>query len=330
MPLPPRHFLGSPHPYPNVSDHEIREAARRLLAGGLIGMPTETVYGLAADATNGLAVAAIYAAKGRPSFNPLICHVEGPEMAATCAKLDARALLLMDRFWPGPLSLVLPRSETCPVSELATAGLSSIALRSPAHPVALDLIRRVGRPLAAPSANRSEELSPTMARHVIEGLGEKAPMVLDGGTCLAGIESTIVSLIGPEPVMLRPGAVERHSIEALIGPLSAPQPSLGVISPGMMRRHYAPRARLRLHATSVAPGEAFLAFGPSPAGIIATLNLSETSRLDEAAANLFSMLRELDSKFEAIAIAPIPNEGLGEGINDRIKRASAHLFEDGV
>lgn len=330
MPRPsqPPPFAASPRP--GVSDEALREAARHLLSGGLIGMPTETVYGLAADATNGLAVAAIYAAKGRPSFNPLICHVDGPEMAAACARIDARALELMDRFWPGPLSLVLPRSDTCPVSELATAGLSSIAVRSPAHPVALELIRQVGRPLAAPSANRSEELSPTTARHVIEGLGERAPMVLDGGTCLAGIESTIVSLIGPNPVMLRPGAVTRHEIEQIIGPLSAPHSSSGVISPGMMRRHYAPRARLRLNATNVRAGEAFLAFGPSPAGIIATLNLSESSRLDEAAANLFSMLRELDSKFEAIAIAPIPNEGLGEGINDRIKRASAHLFEDGV
>ncbi|MBU6318016.1 MAG: threonylcarbamoyl-AMP synthase [Alphaproteobacteria bacterium] len=330
MPRSPQPPPFAASPSPNVSDEALREAARHLLSGGLIGMPTETVYGLAADATNGLAVAAIYAAKGRPSFNPLICHVDGPEMAAACARIDARALELMDRFWPGPLSLVLPRSDTCPVSELATAGLSSIAVRSPAHPVALELIRQVGRPLAAPSANRSEELSPTTARHVIEGLGERAPMVLDGGTCLAGIESTIVSLIGPDPVMLRPGAVTRHEIEQIIGPLSTPHSSSGVISPGMMRRHYAPRARLRLNATTVGAGEAFLAFGPSPASIIATLNLSESSRLDEAAANLFSMLRELDSKFEAIAIAPIPNEGLGEGINDRIKRASAHLFEDGV
>jgi L-threonylcarbamoyladenylate synthase len=293
-------------------------------------MPTETVYGLAADATSGLAVASIYAAKGRPRFNPLICHVDGLDMARVCARLDTRAIDLIERFWPGPLSLVLPQSVTCPVSELATAGLPSIAIRAPSHPTALSLISRVGRPLAAPSANRSEELSPTTAQDVVAGLGAAAPMVLDGGRCASGIESTIVSLLGIRPVMLRPGAVTREAIESVVGPLSAPDSAHGIMSPGMMRRHYAPRARLRLNATSVYPDEAFLAFGPCPTGIIATLNLSEDGRLDEAAANLFAMLRALDARYGAIAIAPIPDVGLGEGINDRIKRASAQQFEDGV
>ncbi len=301
----------------------LARAATILEAGGLVAVPTETVYGLAADATNGRAVAGIYAAKGRPSFNPLICHVSDLEMAESIAVFTPLARRLADAFWPGPLTLVLPKSATCPVSELATAGLSTIAVRMPKHPATTEIIARLRRPIAAPSANPSEQLSPTSAAHVAAALGLRIDLIVDGGVCPAGIESSIVAVMEDGCTLLRPGALARADIEAITGPLKAPDPESGVVAPGMMRRHYAPSARLRTNATSVGSGEAFLGFGAPPAGVEAAMNLSARGDLAEAAANLFSMLRLLDETVGAIAVAPIPETGLGEGINDRLARASA-------
>jgi L-threonylcarbamoyladenylate synthase len=317
-------------PVLRADDAALAHAARILLDGGLVAMPTETVYGLAADATNGRAVAGIYTAKGRPSFNPLICHVADLAMAESCAVFSPLARQLATRFWPGPLTLVLPRASTCAVNELATAGLAAIALRIPKNPAAIGLISRVGRPLAAPSANPSERLSPTTAAHVAENLGQKIDLILDGGPCPAGMESTIVALAGNGATMLRPGALARSEIELLTGPLASPDATKGIVAPGMMRRHYAPNATLRLDASDVREGESFLAFGPPPEGVQATLNLSERGDLAEAASNLFAMLRRLDERSRAIAVAPIPGVGLGEGIRDRLKRAAAHFPKDGV
>ncbi|MBI1361081.1 MAG: threonylcarbamoyl-AMP synthase [Alphaproteobacteria bacterium] len=313
-----------------ADDANLVSASRILLDGGLVAMPTETVYGLAADATNGRAVASIYTAKGRPSFNPLICHVADRAMAETCAVFSPLAHALADHFWPGPLTLVLPRAATCPVSELATAGLDTIAVRMPKSPAALELIRLVGRPLAAPSANPSERLSPTTAAHVAENLGDRIDLILDGGVCRAGLESTIIALTKTGAAMLRPGALARSGIELLTGLLTAPDPHAGIVAPGMMRRHYAPRAPLRLDAVDAREGESFLAFGAPPKGVTASLNLSERGDLEEAASNLFAMLRRLDATSNAIAVAPIPDTGLGEGINDRLKRAAARFPKDGV
>lgn len=313
-----------------VSDADLDRAAAMIRSGGLAAMPTETVYGLAADATNGEAVARIFAAKGRPSFNPLICHVTGVDMAMTLAEFSPLARALAARFWPGPLTLVLPRRADCPVSQLATAGLPTIALRAPKHLAAIGLISRVGRPLAAPSANRSEQLSPTTAAHVMASLGDHIDLILDGGACVAGIESTIVAPVDETAVLLRHGAVPRAEIEAITGPLATPEAGAKIAAPGMLRRHYAPRARLRIGASDVREGEAFLAFGTPPEGVEATLNLSSRGDLMEAASNLFAMLHRLDATHHAIAVAPIPNEGLGEGINDRLKRAAALIDKDGV
>jgi L-threonylcarbamoyladenylate synthase len=225
---------------------------------------------------------------------------------------------------------VLPRTAQCPVSDLATAGLATIALRSPKHEAALGLISRVGRPLAAPSANRSEHLSPTTARHVADGLGDRIDLIINGGACIAGIESTIVAVTHEGVTMLRPGALSRAEIEPVTGPLSTPHDPHAVVAPGMMRRHYAPRADLRLDARDVRPGEAYLGFGEAPEGVVATLNLSPSRDLEEAAANLFAMLHALDASHRAIAVAPIPDDGLGEGIRDRLVRAAARNAKDGV
>lgn len=308
----------------------LAEAARILSAGGLVAVPTETVYGLAADATNGAAVASIYTAKGRPSFNPLISHVADLAMAETLAEFSPLARALAARFWPGPLTLVLPRKSSCPVHELATAGLPSIAVRQPQHIATLEIISRVGRPLAAPSANLSEQLSPTTAAHVAAGLGARIDLIIDGGPCSAGLESTIVAPGEGGAVMLRAGSLARSEIELLTGPLGSPDASKGIVSPGMLRRHYAPRGRLRLGATSVENGEAFLAFGAPPSGVSPSLNLSIRGDLAEAATNLFAMLRALDESHQSIAVAPIPNTGLGEAINDRLRRGAAHVRENGL
>ena len=313
-----------------VDASSLDEAARILLAGGLVAVPTETVYGVAADATNGAAVAAIFTAKGRPSFNPLICHVASVAMAESLADFTPLARRLAERFWPGPLTLVLPRKPDCPVHDLATAGLPSIGLRIPQHIATLEIISRVGRPLAAPSANPSEQLSPTTAAHVATGLGPRIDLIVDGGAAIAGVESTIIAPGESHAVMLRPGAIARSDIELLTGPLRSPEASEGILAPGMMKRHYAPRARLRMDASHAESGEAFLAFGSPPPGVLPSLNLSIRGDLIEAASNLFAMLRTLDESHAMIAVQTIPETGLGEAINDRLRRGPLLSRESGV
>lgn len=302
----------------------LAEAAQMLREGRLVAFPTETVYGLGGDATSDAAVAAIFATKGRPQFNPLIVHVGDIEAASRLADLSDRATRLAERFWPGPLTLVIPRSQTCTVSWLATAGLETIALRCPAHGVAQALLQAFGRPIAAPSANPSGCVSPTTAFHVDEGLGDKVAMILDAGPALLGLESTIIGLAGPHPTMLRPGSVTRAEIESVIGPLAAGDDTdTAPQAPGRLKRHYATTKPLRLNATSVAADEALLAFGTPGAGGRLNLNLSPTADLREAAANLFAMLRTLDATdATSIAVMPIPAAGLGEAINDRLARAA--------
>jgi L-threonylcarbamoyladenylate synthase len=300
----------------------IREAAELLRAGGLVAFPTETVYGLGGDATCDRAVAAIFEAKGRPSFNPLIAHVASAEQAAELVEVGLDAERLMRRFWPGPLTLVLPRRADSPVSLLASAGLDSVAVRMPDHPVALDLIRAAGRPLAAPSANRSGAVSPTAAHHVADCLGGRVSLILDGGSCRVGVESTVLDLSGDRPVLLRPGGLEVETLEAVLGMAlpHAAADSAAPRSPGQLDSHYAPRLPVRLNAHSAGPGEALLGFGPAEA----SLTLSPSGDLEEAAANLFAMLRALDRpEFSAIAVMPIPEYGLGLAINDRLRRAAA-------
>ncbi|MBM3527128.1 MAG: threonylcarbamoyl-AMP synthase [Alphaproteobacteria bacterium] len=311
----------------------VAEAARVLMAGGLVAFPTETVYGLGADATNGTAVAKLYAAKGRPAFNPLIAHVPDLSSARRIAILDGPADRLAAKFWPGPLTLVLRKSAGCPVSELATAGLDSIAVRMPNHKVARDLLAALGRPVVAPSANRSGHLSPTAANHVLADLEGRIDLVVDGGQTTVGVESTIVALLDGPPVLLRPGGVPREEIEQVLERELGDPPDGEIdpeapLAPGMLASHYAPRARVRLRAEHVDPGEALLAFGPHlPKGsehAARVLNLSPSGDLVEAAANLFSDLRALDAaEVSSIAVMPIPLEGLGEAINDRLMRASA-------
>ncbi len=306
---------------------EVLARAARLLRGGeLVAFPTETVYGLGADATNGRAVAAIFAAKGRPAKNPLIVHVAERQAASAIARFDTRADRLAEAMWPGALTLVLPRLSDCPVSPLVSAGLQTVAIRVPAHPLALELLRAVGRPLAAPSANPSGRLSPTTAGHVAEGLGDKVAMIIDGGPCSLGLESTVLRLDREAALVLRPGAVIAESIASVIGTvLYANEPEKAPSAPGMLESHYAPRLPLRLGARDAAPDEALLAFGPNPPpGAALTLNLSPTGDLGEAAANFFAMLRELDRPgLGAIAVTAIPETGLGVAINDRLRRAAA-------
>ena len=305
----------------------IAAAAACLRAGGLVAMPTETVYGLAADATDDRAVAAIYAAKGRPAFNPLIAHVAGAAAAAREGAFDAFARRLAGAFWPGPLTIVAPVAPTCQVSLLARAGLETLALRAPDHPVAQALIAAAGVPLAAPSANCSGRLSPTTAAHVAADLDGRIDWILDGGSARRGVESTIVACLGGRPRLLRPGALTRERIEAALGvALDDPAPDGAPIAPGQLASHYAPRARLRLRAHDVAGDEAALDFGGAlaRAGATARLDLSPTGDLEEAASHLFAYLRALDEGGAArIAVAPIPARGLGVAINDRLRRAAA-------
>jgi L-threonylcarbamoyladenylate synthase len=307
-----------------ASPDAIAKAAVLLRAGALVAFPTETVYGLGADATNDAAVAAIFAVKGRPSFNPLICHVADVAAARRLVAFDARAERLAGAFWPGPLTLVLPRLPGCPVAPRVAAGLTTLAVRVPAHAVALALLRAVERPLAAPSANISGRPSPTAAPHVARDLGDRVALILDGGPCPVGVESTVVGLADEPARLLRPGGVPREAIEALIGPLAAPEGG-PVAAPGMLTSHYAPELPLRLEARAPQGREALLAFGPDvPQGFAATLNLSPRGDLAEAAANLFAYLRALDrAEFERIAVMPIPQAGLGLAINDRLRRAAA-------
>jgi len=305
----------------------ISRAAGLLREGRLVAFPTETVYGLGADATSDEAVAGVFEAKARPQFNPLIVHVADVAAARRLGRFDPAALALADAFWPGPLTLVVPRAKDCPVSLLASAGLDTLALRVPAHPVAHALLVATGRPVVAPSANPSGRLSPTAAAHVAEGLGTRVAIILDGGRCAIGIESTIVGVAGDTSVLLRAGAIERSAIEAVLGHKLAAHHDGGdrPSAPGQLASHYAPRAALRLDAKRINAGEALLAFGanlPRHAG--AMLNLSATGDLREAAVNLFAHLRELDAGGAAtIAVMPIPHEGLGEAINDRLARAAA-------
>jgi len=284
-------------------------------------MPTETVYGLAADAANARAVAAVYEAKGRPSFNPLIAHVADLAMARRIAVFDARAEALAARFWPGPLTLVLPVADTQAVCDLARAGLDTVAVRAPGHPLAHALIEAVGGPVVAPSANRSGRPSPTTYADAVEETGSAAEAALDGGPCDIGLESTVVALLDAAR-LLRPGAVTRADIEAVVGPLAEAEADARR-SPGRLARHYAPNAPVRLEAIEPRPGEAWLSFGPDAPS---RWNLSPTGDLAEAAANLFAYLRGADRTNPAgIAVAPIPHEGLGEAINDRLKRAAGFV-----
>jgi len=300
----------------------IELAARILHSGGLVVFPTETVYGVGADATNPRAVAAIFAAKGRPQFNPLISHVLGAAEAEQHAELHANARALIEAFWPGPLTIVVQRRPGSTVAELACAGLATIALRSPSHPVARQLLAEFGKPIVAPSANRSGHVSATTAAHAGADIGAAVDLVLDGGPSDIGLESTIVAIDADgRATLLRSGAVSREAIEAITGPLSAP--STGAIAaPGMMESHYAPRARIVLDAVTPPPGAAYLAFGaPAPAG---GLTLSASGDLTEAAANLYAHLRALDATgADTIAVAPIPGSGLAEAIRDRLARAAA-------
>jgi L-threonylcarbamoyladenylate synthase len=314
----------------------IARAAAILRAGGLVAMPTETVYGLAADAANPRAVAAIYAAKGRPAFNPLIAHVLGVEDAAREAVLDADALALARAFWPGPLTLVAPVARQGRICDLARAGLDSVAVRAPAHPVARALIAAAGAPLVAPSANRSGRVSPTSAAHVLADLGGRIDLILDAGPARIGVESTIVACLGGAPRLLRHGAIPKEAIETALGaPLATRDPAQrgAPTSPGLLASHYAPVAVLRLQARDAASFEAALDFGGAlrTSGAGARLDLSPSSDLAEAAANLFAYLRALDRVgLRAIAVAPVPTIGLGAAINDRLRRAAAPRGAGGV
>jgi L-threonylcarbamoyladenylate synthase len=307
----------------------IDEAARLIREGELVAFPTETVYGLGGDATNEHAVAKIFEAKGRPQFNPLISHVLDAGAARRLVQWSDIADKLAARFWPGPLTLVLPRAKNSPIALLATAGLDTVAIRAPAHPMAQALIRAAGRPIAGPSANRSGAVSPTRAEHVAESLGDRVRLILDGGPCEVGLESTVLDLTTAMPTLLRPGGATREAIEEVIGPVAlshaVPSGNAAHKSPGQLASHYAPARPVRLNATSVTADEGLLAFGPRPpAGANQVLNLSVSGDLTEAAANLFAHLRALDQPANArIAVMPIPQTGLGLAINDRLRRAAA-------
>ena len=309
----------------------VARAAALLRAGRLVAFGTETVYGLGADAADGQAVAAVFDAKGRPHFNPLICHY--PDAAAAFADVVANpaARALAAAFWPGPLTMVLPRRPGCAVALLAGAGLDTLAVRVPGHAGALALLRAVGRPVAAPSANRSGAVSPTTLAHVLAGLDGRIAAVLEGGACAVGLESTVLDLTGERPFLLRPGGVEREAIEAVVGPVlsgitpAAAQASRTLRSPGLLVSHYAPVLPVRLNAAAVAADEALLAFGPALAGAGASYQLSAIGNLAEAAAALFAGLRALDAQpgLRRIAAMPVPRHGLGLAINDRLERAAA-------
>ena len=305
----------------------ISAAARRLHRGGLVAFATETVYGLGADATNDKAVAAVFQAKDRPRFNPLIVHVKDGDAARAAVGFTPEAEKLAEAFWPGALTLVLPRLDNR-IGLLVSAGLDTVAVRVPSHPVAQALLAEADVPVAAPSANKAGCISPTAAGHVVFSLpgpdGGGPDMILDGGPCKIGVESTVVDLSGSAPALLRPGGVTAENIEALIGPLAAPGKNEANKSPGMQERHYAPNLPLRLDAESAREGEGFLGFGPVMAGAPeGAMNLSPTGDLAEAAANLFAMIRTLDGPpFEAIAVMAVPESGLGRAINDRLRRAT--------
>ncbi len=309
----------------------IARAAELLGEGRLVAFPTETVYGLGADARQGRAVAGIFAAKGRPRFNPLIVHVTGLEAAERLVELPAAARVLAAEFWPGPLTLVAPMRAEAQIAGLVTAGLATLAVRVPAHPLARALLAAFGGPVAAPSANPSGQVSPTTAAHVTQALGGRIAAVLDGGACPVGLESTILGFDGGHPVLLRPGGLAVEAVEAALGCPVVLDYGEAITAPGQLASHYAPGARLRLEAAHPEPGEGWLGFGPDPdpdSGGIAgpALNLSPTGDLAQAAANLFAHLRALDAMLAGggtIAAAPVPDHGLGRAINDRLARAAA-------
>jgi len=309
----------------SADDKAIEAAARCLAAGGLVAFPTETVYGLGAAADNGEAIARLYAAKGRPAFNPLIVHVASIDVAHAAGVFTDAAEKLAAAFWPGPLTLVVAKQPDCRIADLALAGLDTIAVRVPAHPVARALLAAFGGPIVAPSANRSGHVSPTSAAHVLADLRGRIDLIVDAGPSKVGVESTIVSC-ADEPALLRPGGLPREAIERVLGrPLTlALTDEEAPPAPGMLASHYAPKALLRLEADGAQPGEALLAFGSAPNFSGPTLNLSPRGDLIEAATNLFSHLRALDaSGAERIAVMKVPHDGLGEAINDRLKRAAA-------
>ena len=310
----------------------VRSAARCIAAGGLVAFPTETVYGLGADATNPAAIARLYQAKGRPAFNPLIAHVGDLGAGMAIARFDDRAIKLAEAFWPGPLTLVLPKTSDCAVADLATAGLETIAIRVPAHGIAREILRAFGGPVVAPSANLSGHVSPTSAAHVQSDLMGRIDLIVDGGPVEVGVESTIVGCFN-EPMLLRPGGLPRGEIERVLGRALAQPPGDSdgdtgqPLAPGMLASHYAPRTPVRLNAGRVVAGEALLAFGsfavPGVDAAAAVMNLSARGDLNEAAANLFGYLRALDANAaRAIAVMPVPHHGLGEAINDRLRRAA--------
>lgn len=305
-----------------TSKNQIAKAVQTIQAGGLVAFPTETVYGLGADATNDNAIACIFDVKKRPYFNPLIIHFSCLPTLATTVELNEKAKKLASVFWPGALTMVLPRKKDCHVSLLTSAGLDTLAVRIPDHPTANALIRSAMTPIAAPSANFSGEISPSAAEHVWLSLGDKVDMILDGGPCKVGVESTVIDLTSPTPTLLRPGGVVLEDLEKIIGPVTHSDSSKRAIkSPGMLERHYAPSIPLRLNATKAYAGEVFLAFGSEPSSHHA--NLSREGDLKEAAANLFAMLRMLDKPdHKGIAVMKIPSVGLGAAINDRLKRAA--------
>ncbi|CRL10178.1 t(6)A37 threonylcarbamoyladenosine biosynthesis protein RimN [Phaeobacter italicus] len=299
---------------------DIRQAAALLQAGQLVAFPTETVYGLGADARQGEAVAALYAAKGRPSFNPLIAHVHSIEAAKRHVIWTETANKLAEAFWPGPLTLVLPLRDGHDISHLVTAGLETLGVRIPAHPAARALLSALDGPVAAPSANPSGRISPTTAAHVVAGLDGRIAAIVDDGPCGVGVESTIVGLSGVTPILLRPGGLAQEDIEAVLGhPLQLRDASDPLTAPGQLLSHYAPRAKVRLNVTTPDPAELYLGFGT----MSCDLNLSDSADLVEAAANLFGHLHQLDAMDKPIAVAPIPEHGLGAAINDRLRRAAA-------
>ncbi len=305
-------------------DQGLAKAGALLSQGQLVAIPTETVYGLAGDARNATAVARIYQAKGRPSFNPLIVHLPDLAAAERIAVLDPQARALAAAFWPGALTMVLPLRAGAGIASLVTAGLDTVAIRVPAHPVAQALLRRFGGPLAAPSANPSGRISPTTAQHVADsdtGLGGRIAAVLDAGACAVGVESTIIGWLDGAPALLRPGGIATEDLQAVLGrPVTTPRIDPDAPNaPGQLTSHYAPRASLRLEAQAARAGEVLIGFGP----MAAELSLSPTGDLTQAAARLFDLLRQADALGRPIAVAPVPQTGLGAAINDRLRRAAA-------
>jgi len=324
--------VGLKTPILPAGEAAVAAAVRALSEGGLVAFPTETVYGLGADATNPAAIARLYQAKGRPAFNPLIATVGDLAAAQRIARCDATALALARAFWPGPLTLVLPKTGDCAIADLATAGLETIAIRVPSHPIAREILHAFARPVVAPSANLSGHVSPTTAVHVQSDLSGRIDLIVDGGPVAVGVESTIVGCF-EAPMLLRPGGLPREQIERMLGrallqpPGGAESDSGQPLAPGMLASHYAPRAKVRLNASRLEPGEALLAFGPGMMPGVeadtAVMNLSARSNVAEAAANLFGYLRTLDAHgAHTIAVMPVPERGLGEAINDRLRRAA--------